>query len=121
MYDLIDCARSNPDRTRHGILRNAHGPEILLKQNLTGGYGFVHVDHLRHTEIAAFRIAMYCRTCTTESVNLLSVVRHIPHFLLQPRQLRLQLNDHVRIVWIRVHAVQLAGVLLQIEEFPFRL
>jgi len=48
-----------------------------------------------------------------------AVIRLIPYLVLQPSQFHLQLGNHFHVIWIRVHAVQLAGIFFQVEEFPF--
>ena len=42
MHDFIDRSRGHSDGARHGVLRNPHGFEVLLKQNPTGCDWCVH-------------------------------------------------------------------------------
>lgn len=41
-HDLVDCPWRHADGAGHGILRDAHGLEIFLQQDLAGSDGSVH-------------------------------------------------------------------------------
>jgi len=40
--DFVDASRADAEGSREGILRNAHGNEIVLKENFTGCNGGFH-------------------------------------------------------------------------------
>jgi hypothetical protein len=44
-HDFLDVARADAKGSREGVLGNAHGNELVLKENFTGRDGGFHLEN----------------------------------------------------------------------------